>query len=123
MKLTVSKEAAKYIENHLNHPNQKLLLSYDDGVGPFSKVGVCSLDTAFQIIAVSKELPTPDYDAKLESNIGEFEYKAYSKAYLGENLRLDLNEKYKTLSLSSEEETLDSSIVLLDLTGNTEEFV
>jgi uncharacterized protein YqkB len=113
MKLTVTEAAKK----RLNLDGQaKLLLSYDDGVGQFSSVGVCSLDTAFQLIKVDPELEAPDYDLQLDSNIGPIFIKGYSKQYLGENLKLDFDSKFFTLPLSSDSEMIDSNVQVMDLT-------
>lgn len=114
MKLTVTDRAYQKIMAHVPL-NSKLLLSFDDGVGPFSKVGVCSLDTAFDIIAVDPDANVPDYDQALLSNKGSWAYKGYSKIYLNENMKLDV--KNNQLILSGDSGVLDSEVDIQDLTG------
>lgn len=113
MKLTITDAAVKQLKK--NFPvNSRLLLSFDDGVGPFSKVGVCSLDTSYDIIAVDKDAQTPDYDTSLDSNFGDWYFKGYSKIYLDQDMKLDY--KNNQIILSSESGIMDSNIELKDLT-------
>lgn len=115
MKLTITNDALLKIKQLYQPKNHKLLLSFDDGVGPFSSMGVCSLDTSFQLLIVNAKLPTPDYSATIESKLGTIYYKKYSKQYLGDNLKLDFNSRYHTLPLSSNSEVIDSNVALIDL--------
>ena len=46
MKLTITDEAANKLRPFFEDQNALVLLDFDDGVGPFSKVGVCSLNQA-----------------------------------------------------------------------------
>lgn len=113
MKLTITNEALQQIKK-VFPADSKLLLSFDDGVGPFSKVGVCSLDTSYDLIAVDKDAEVPDYDTKLDANAGNWYYKGYSKIYLDQDMKLDY--KNHRVVLSSESGIMDSNIELKDLT-------
>ena len=57
-------------------------LDFDDGVGPFSKVGVCSLNQAFQLVIVDKTEDIHDYNEKITTELGDVYYKGYSDMYL-----------------------------------------
>lgn len=114
MELTFTAAAKDKLAKYMQ-PNSKILLSLDDGVGPFSNVGVCSLDTAFQLIFVDKGLAIPDYDESIETELGTIYYKGYSKQYLNEHMQLDFKSNFQTMPLSGEGELLDSNIVVLDL--------
>lgn len=114
MKLAISQAAQNKLAHYLDG-HKKILLSLDDGVGPFSGVGVCSLDTAFQLILVDQSLPVPDYDKTIQTDIGIVYYKGYSKQYLGDNMKLDFKPNFQTLPLSSDGEIIDSNVVVLDL--------
>lgn len=114
MQLTITEAAKNKLANYLSS-DKKILLSLDDGVGPFSGVGVCSLDTAFQLILVDRNLPIPDYDETIATELGTVYYKGYSKQYLGDNMKLDFKPNFQTLPLSSDGEIIDSNVVILDL--------
>lgn len=53
MKLTFTPQAQQRLQKYLQ-PDSKLILDFDDGVGPFSKLGNCSLDANFKLIIVKK---------------------------------------------------------------------
>ncbi|BAP85651.1 hypothetical protein LOOC260_111120 [Paucilactobacillus hokkaidonensis JCM 18461] len=114
MKLMITEAAKDKLANYLG-PDKKMLLSLDDGVGPFSGVGVCSLDTAFQLILVDKKLPIPDYNESFETEIGALYYKGYSKEYMNEDMKLDFKSNFQTMPLSGDGEMIDSNVVILDL--------
>ena len=109
MELYISKAAVRKLKKQLNFDN-KILLSLDDGVGPFSKVGICSLEISFDIIEVGEDTVTPDYDQQLNTNLGIWWYKGYSKNYLDENLKLIL--KGNQLVLSGNSGIIDSNVQL-----------
>ncbi|WP_152638997.1 iron-sulfur cluster biosynthesis family protein [Lentilactobacillus curieae] len=109
MKLTITDSAQSKI-NQVADEDTRLLLSFDDGVGPFSKWGICSLETAFDVIAVDKDALTPDYEKSLSTNHGEWAYKGYSKNYLDDDMKLDVVNN--NLVLSGESGILDSAVTL-----------
>jgi uncharacterized protein YqkB len=113
MKLTITDRASDKLNKKVPH-DSRLLLSFDDGVGPFSKVGVCSLDTSFDIIAVDNEAKTPDYEAVLHTNQDDWRFKGYSNIYLDNDMKLDV--KNNQLVLSGESGILDGSVAIKDLT-------
>ena len=45
MKLTFTPQAQQRLQKYLQ-PDSKLILDFDDGVGPFSDAGMCTLDVA-----------------------------------------------------------------------------
>ncbi|TLQ16634.1 iron-sulfur cluster biosynthesis family protein [Lentilactobacillus parafarraginis] len=112
MKLTITDQAFAKLREAVP-ADSRLLLSFDDGVGPFSKVGVCSLDTSYDIIAVAKDARTPDYEQTLATNHGDWQLKGYSAVYLDNNMKLDF--KNHQLVLSGESGILDSSVDIKDL--------
>lgn len=114
MQMQITKSAQEQLAQYLNDDQIKILLSFDDGVGPFSSVGMCSLDTAFQLVITKEQLATPDYDQVLKTNVGDVYYKGYSAPYLGDNLKLDFSPNFQNLVLSSEAEIIDSSVNVLD---------
>ncbi|GAJ26111.1 hypothetical protein JCM15457_1022 [Liquorilactobacillus sucicola DSM 21376 = JCM 15457] len=100
MYLTVTQEARKKIMSYLEGSKDELLLDFDDGVGSLSRVGVCSLDSVFRILIISKDVPVHDYDKKIDSDIGPFRIKGYSEMYMDEEMKLDINETNQMLRLT-----------------------
>ncbi|QBP17685.1 iron-sulfur cluster biosynthesis family protein [Acetilactobacillus jinshanensis] len=115
-KITISDAVKKRIEDKIKGP-AKLLLSYNDGVGPYSKVGSCSIGTAFDIIAVKPDEKTPDYGGKLDSDLGTFYYKPYSARYLDKGLKLDVG-SFNQINLSGEGGVIDGSVNIIDDRNN-----
>ena len=91
MQLTITKEAEAKLKPYFDDKNAVILLDFDDGVGPFSKVGVCSLNQAFQLVVAPKEADLHDYDQVLETNLGKVYYKGYSDMYLDQVMQLKDN--------------------------------
>ena len=69
MELKMSQAVINKLEGY--HSNEgAFLLDLDDGVGPYSKLGICSLDTSFRFLLVSDtEVPAP-YTSTLASAVG-----------------------------------------------------
>lgn len=99
MKLTITDEAAAKLRPFFEDPNATVLLDFDDGVGPFSKVGVCSLNQAFQLVIVDKDEDIHDYNEKIVTELGDVYYKGYSDMYLDQVMQLKLNPQNMTLRL------------------------
>ena len=118
MKLSISPEAQSKLVSMMG-PNTRLLLSFDDGVGPFSNVGYCSLDTAFDLIIVDQSAVTPDYDVMIDSDLGPVAVKGYSQTYMSNQMRLTQNPTFKTLQLTGDSEQLDPNVSVKVMTGNT----
>lgn len=101
MYLTVTTPAAAKIKvAQRQHADSVLLLDFDDGVGFLSRVGTCALSSVFRVLLADPSLDLHDYDQDLESNIGAFKIKGYSKIYMDQQLKLDLNPKNQMLRLS-----------------------
>ncbi|MEE5988867.1 iron-sulfur cluster biosynthesis family protein [Ligilactobacillus equi] len=116
MKLTVTKEASKKLSPYLTDSKYDLLLDFDDGVGSLSKVGVCSLDSNFRVVAVKHGDYAKDYNEVLESNVGPFRYKDYSDMYMDKVMRLELNPNNQMLRLiGNGSGELTASVALLDM--------
>ncbi|MCR1900786.1 iron-sulfur cluster biosynthesis family protein [Ligilactobacillus apodemi] len=99
MKLTIDNEAQAKLTDYFTDDNAVVLLDFDDGVGPFSKVGVCSLNQAFQLVIVDKTEDLHDYEEKLTTNMGDVYFKGYSDMYLDQVMQIKLNPQNMTLRL------------------------
>ena len=74
MYLTFTNEAKQRLARYVDD-SKKMLMDYDDGVGPFSAIGNCSLDDNFKLIFVDKDRNFKDFDAHFDSNLGPIYYK------------------------------------------------
>lgn len=81
--LRITPEAAAKIQ--AAGPDLAMVLDYDDGVGPFSAVGVCSLNLSFNLILTPKENVTADYNTVIDSALGPVYVKDYSAEYFEGN--------------------------------------
>ena len=118
MFMQITDAAAAKLKKYLD-PEKKVLLSLDDGVGPFSNAATCSLEIAFNLLIVDADLETPDYQDEVDTDLGQFGVKDYSKEHLGDNLKLDLNERMNTLILSGPAGVIDGNVQINDLSGYT----
>lgn len=117
MELRVTQAAQERLARYLS-PDKKLVLDFDDGVGPFSALGSCGLDVNFKLVFVPKDQELPDFDASFSSNIGEVFYKGYAKPQYAETMKLDFNPNFFTMPLSSPNGTLTDNVEVVDLVPN-----
>lgn len=116
MKLTFTPQALQRLQKYLQ-PDSKLILDFDDGVGPFSKLGNCSLDANFKLIIVNQDASLPDFNAQLDSNLRPVWYKDYTAPQLDEKMEVRFNQTYFTMPLVSEQRTMTDNLEFLDLQG------
>ena len=114
-KILMTQKAQQQIQKVINGP-AKLLLSYNDGVGPFSSVGSCSIGTDFDILAVVPNEKDDDYTAQLSSALGTIYYKGYSARYLDQDLKLSVG-SFNQLQLSGQSGMIDGSVRIIDERG------
>lgn len=114
MQLTFTTDAITRLERYLA-PSKKILLDFDDGVGPLSKVGTCSLDGGYRLIFVPQTLDLPDYNYRLDSNLGDVFIKDYSKVQFDDQMEVRFNPNYFTLPLVSRQRILTDNLEVLDL--------
>ena len=106
MQLTFSPQAQQRLQKYIK-PTSKLILDFDDGVGPFSKLGNCSL--------VNQDVDLPDFNASLTSNLGTVWYKDYTEPQLDANMEVRFNQTYFTMPMVSEQRIMTDNLELLDL--------
>lgn len=112
MALKITPAAVAKIKDKMT-PGQKILLDLDDGVGPFSNVGYCSLDTSFRLLLVPADADIKDYPDEFESDLGAVYYKDYAAGYFDEHEVLDVNEKNQMLTLSNNSGLIDGHISIV----------
>jgi uncharacterized protein YqkB len=114
MYLKITDAAKNKLEDYLNQ-KATIILDLDDGVGKYSKMGICSLDTSFRILILDKTQDLSDFTVTLDSDIGEVYIKDYSKMYMDEQMTLDLDERLHMFKLSGPSGSLDSHVPIVDL--------
>ncbi|MDR0922240.1 MAG: iron-sulfur cluster biosynthesis family protein [Lactobacillales bacterium] len=119
MQLTFDEKTKTKLETLLSTGSTptKILFDFDDGVGPLSKMGNCTINVHFRIVLVDDTANLKEYNAILDSNIGPLYFKDYSKMYMGENMIVSFNPTYGNNILKSETETLDQNAEILDYRG------
>lgn len=117
MELTVTDAAKQRLAKYLQG-DVKIVLDYDDGVGPFSDLGNCSLDANYKLVFVKPDADLPDFDAHFSSNIGEIYYKGYTAPQYDPQMRLEFESTFFTMPLKSSQGTLTDNIEVVDLTAH-----
>ncbi len=114
--LTVTDAALDRIKKYLS-PDKKIVLDFDDGVGPFSAIGNCSLDANYRLIFVNKDVDIPDFDEKVSSNIGDIYIKseAYANVQFENQMELRFDPKHFTMPLVSPTKILTDNVEVVDI--------
>ncbi len=107
--LTLSPEAIAKIKPQLTE-HARILLSYDDGVGPYSHHGLVALQVSFQLVLINDSQPYDDYDEEIETNLQPMYIKSYSGRFLSDQMTLKLQPKYQTLVLADEGGEIDQNV-------------
>lgn len=115
MEIVFDDAAIAKIKPHLNDAN-KLVLTFEDGVGPYSQHAMIHMQVQFTLGIVPKNAAAPDYDAVLASNLGPIAYKSYSAENLDAHMSVHLNTRMNQLTLSGDIGVIDSNMGLIDFT-------
>ena len=116
MELTFKDAAKERIEKRLN-ADTKLVLDFDDGVGPFSDAASCTLDVAFSLVLCRPDQLTADYDESFTSNLGTVYYKGYADTQLDGHMIIDVD-KMLRYKLSGDSGIIDPNMALRDVQAN-----
>ena len=73
--LTFSPAAKQRVQRYLD-PTKKMILDFDDGVGPFSAIGNCDMVANYRLLFVDKGMDTHDFDELVSSNLGDIFIKS-----------------------------------------------
>ncbi|GAX05298.1 hypothetical protein IWT25_00602 [Secundilactobacillus pentosiphilus] len=111
--LQMSQEVQTRLQNHLTNGNEQLILDFDDGVGAYSKVGVCSLDVSFRFLVVDQQAVDAIYDETLASPLGPVLIKGYADNFVNEAPELNLN-KFGLITLKTAAGVVDTNVEILD---------
>lgn len=111
MELKMTTEVQEKITNAIPD-GYAILLDMDDGVGPYSKAGYCSLGISFRILAV-KEPVQPPYTKQVDSPLGPVYVKDYTTDYFDGNPALKLNGN--TIALSNDSGLVDGNVNVIEI--------
>ncbi|OFI50268.1 hypothetical protein BG261_09115 [Floricoccus tropicus] len=112
MYLEIDENVQNKINNLKGNKDGKLIFDTDDGAGPFSIAGTCSLGTHFRLLIVDPGFESDIYNGIMDSNIGQLPFKDYSRTYLSDKMKLSL-ENGKAV-LKSDYENIDLSFEIKD---------
>lgn len=113
----LSTDAAAKLRN-LSADGKKLILDLDDGVGPFSSVGTCALNTHFNVIAAPADKVSGDFNKTLNSEVGPIYIKDYSTDYFGAQPKISLGSG-NVFSFSDESGLLDGTVGTVKVNEDT----
>ena len=116
MNITFTDQAIERLQRY-ELSSKKMLLDFDDGVGPFSAVGSCSLDVDYRLIIVKEDLDTPDYNEKITSNLGDVFIKDHTAVQFDDGMEVRFNPRYFTMPLVSPKRVLTDNLEVLDLSN------
>lgn len=111
--LQMSQDVQERLKKHLLNDTDQLVLDFDDGVGAYSKVGVCSLDVSFRFLIVNKQGIDAVYDQTIASPLGDVRIKGYADNYVDEAPELYLN-KFGLITLKTAAGIIDTNVEILD---------
>ncbi|MGX7032343.1 iron-sulfur cluster biosynthesis family protein [Pediococcus argentinicus] len=96
--------------------DKKILLTFEDGVGPYSQHAMIHMQVQFSINLIGKDMPMDEYNQKIDSNLGDVWIKDYSADDLDEHMSLKFDQQQDTLRLSGNGGIIDTNVGLIDFT-------
>jgi uncharacterized protein YqkB len=103
------------IQPHLGD-DKKLLLTFEDGVGPYSQHAMIHMQVQFSLNVVKASDPATDYDTEIDSNLGPILIKGYSQEDLNAHMNVHFNKTLNTLVLSGDGGDIDTNMGFIDFT-------
>lgn len=94
----------------------RLLLTFEDGVGPYSQHSMIHMQTQFTINIIGPEASLDTYDATIDSNLGKVYVKAYGMEGMDDHLVVRFHPQYDTMSLSGDSGDIDTNVGFIDFT-------
>ncbi|EPC69563.1 hypothetical protein Lpp126_18187, partial [Lacticaseibacillus paracasei subsp. paracasei Lpp126] len=90
MQIHFDEGATEKIQPHLGD-DKKLLLTFEDGVGPYSQHAMIHMQVQFSLNVVKASDPATDYDTEIDSNLGPILIKGYSQEDLNAHMNVHFN--------------------------------
>ncbi|WP_179396260.1 iron-sulfur cluster biosynthesis family protein [Lacticaseibacillus absianus] len=115
MELNFDPAATAKVQPHLG-PQKQLLLTFEDGVGPYSQHAMIHMQIQFTLNVVAVDADISAYDTVIDSTLGPIRIKGYSSEDLDPHLTIHLNPTANTMSLSGDSGIIDPNLGFIDFT-------
>lgn len=114
--ITFTEQAKQRLKRYFSS-KKKLILDFDDGVGPFSAIGNCDLEANYKLIFVDRQFDTPDFDETVFSNLGDIFIKSelYANVQFEPKMQIDFDQHHYSFTLTSPTKQLTDSLEVIDL--------
>lgn len=114
--LTFSPAAQQRVLKYLK-PTKKMILDFDDGVGPFSAIGNCDMVANYRLLFVDQGMATPDFDERVRSNLGDIFIKSelYANAQFEPRMTVRFDPAHCALPLVSPLKILTPNLELVTI--------
>ncbi|WP_125704760.1 iron-sulfur cluster biosynthesis family protein [Lacticaseibacillus daqingensis] len=96
---------------------KQLLMTFEDGVGPYSQHAMIHMQVQFTLNVVAADADLTAYDTTVDSNLGPVLIKGYSTEDLDDHMAVHLNEAANTMSLTGDGGMIDSNLGFIDFTA------
>ena len=120
MEIRFDDASAAEIKQHLA-PENKLILTFEDGVGPYSQHAMIHMQVQFTLGIIGSDMSTESYDQSIPSNLGEILVEGYSLADLDEHMNIRFDASRHILSLTGDSGLIDGNLGLIDFTESNNE--
>ncbi|MCI1986977.1 MAG: iron-sulfur cluster biosynthesis family protein [Lactobacillus sp.] len=97
-------------------PDKRLLLTFEDGVGPYSQHAMIHMQVQFTLNVIAADAPAEDYDVDIPSNLGPIGIKGYSQEDLDPHLSLRYDSEMGIFTLSGDGGEIDGNVGFIDFT-------
>ncbi|MCD2255596.1 iron-sulfur cluster biosynthesis family protein [Agrilactobacillus fermenti] len=94
----------------------RLLLTFEDGVGPYSQHAMIHMQVQFSINIIGSDMSLDTYDQTIDSNLGPVYIKGYSADSLDEHMTVKYKKTYDTMQLSGDVGVIDDNVGFIDFT-------
>lgn len=115
MEIRFDEAAIQKIEARLA-PDKKLLLTYEDSIGPYSQHGEIHMQVQFSLNIVPEADPAIDYDSEISSNLGPVLQKGYAAMYLDPHMVIHFDGTQNRFSLVGDGGEIDDNMGFIDFT-------
>ncbi|GCF95898.1 hypothetical protein NRIC_37890 [Enterococcus florum] len=115
MYLNIEEKVKKRFEQY---KDAVIVLDMDDGVGRYSKIGLCSLNTHFRFLILKDGQDQSDYQSLIESNMGKIPVKEYSRMYLDDKMDLIYDDQRALTKLKGTSGMIDGNVSIVDMREN-----
>lgn len=115
MEIILNEAAKEKLSAHLTQ-GEKILLTFEDGVGAYSQHAMIHMQVQFTINIIAADMAMAGYDTTIETNLVPFYIKGYSKEDLDEHMTLTLDTRLNSFVLSGDGGVIDDNVGLIDFT-------